>query len=289
MDKKLILEKAYENIISGIINALLPIIIPSAYSYLTKTPLKTIYELPFYIYLLLFVPLLFWIIRILIKAKMEECVEYYLPDYTTKYINYGHIVYKDIYWIIQIPKEYHGKSISIVKNHLNVSEEPKCNKCKTKLEFTKHDMWYTWKCVNCNFVKRTLIAPDRLYSRVEKKFERWLEIKEEEKKKFINILYIINTNFKTSYGEYELKLLQKLKDNILLNKELVNEIDKKNKDEIKSLFQKYYNKELKNKTKSNENFYNDIENNIELKNFLEEFLIDDIYEELKFVNLINHN
>lgn len=64
---------------------------------------------------------------------------------------------------------------------------------------------------------------------------------------------------------------------------------KKNKDEIKSLFQKYYNKELKNKTKSNENFYNDIENNIELKNFLEEFLIDDIYEELKFVNLINHN
>lgn len=83
--------------------------------------------------------------------------------------------------------------------------------------------------------------------------------------------------------------MQKLKDNILLNKELVNEIDKKNKDEIKSLFQKYYNKELKNKTKSNENFYNDIENNIELKNFLEEFLIDDIYEELKFVNLINHN
>lgn len=83
MDKKLILEKAYENIISGIINALLPIIIPSAYSYLTKTPLKTIYELPFYIYLLLFVPLLFWIIRILIKAKMEEGVEYYLPDYTT--------------------------------------------------------------------------------------------------------------------------------------------------------------------------------------------------------------
>lgn len=69
----------------------------------------------------------------------------------------------------------------------------------------------------------------------------------------------------------------------------MNEIDKKNKDEIKSLFQKYYNKELKNKTKSNENFYNDIENNIELKNFLEEFLIDDIYEELKFVNLINHN
>lgn len=288
MDKKLILEKAYENIISGIINALLPIIIPSTYSYLTKTPLRTIYELPFYIYLLLFVPLLFWIIRILIKAKMEEGVEYYLPDYTTKYINYGHIVYKDIYWIIQIPKEYYGKSISIVKNHLNVLEEPKCNNCKTKLEFTKHDMWYTWKCVNCNFVKRTLIAPDRLYSRVEKKFERWLEIKEEEKKKFINILYIINTNFETSYGEHELKLLQKLKDNILLNKELVNEIDK-NKDEIKPLFQKYYNKELKNKTKFNKNFYNDIENNIELKNFLEEFLIDDIYEELKFVNLINHN
>lgn len=289
MDKKLILEKAYENIISGIINALLPIIIPSVYSYITKTPLKTIYELPFYIYLLLFVPLLFWIIRILIKAKMEEGVEHYLPNYMTEYINCGHLVYKDIYWIIQIPKEYRGKPISIVKNHLNVSEEPKCNECGTKLEFTKHDMWYTWKCVNCNFVKRTLIAPDRLYSRVEKKYERWLEIKEEEKKKIKNIFYIINTNFETSYGEHELKLLRKLKDNILQNKELVNEIDKKNKDDIKPLFQKYYNKELRNKTKFNEKFYNDIENNIELKNFLEEFLIDDIYEELKFVNLINHD
>ena len=70
MDRKLIIEKAYENIISGIINAILPIVIPSIYSYITKTPLKTIYELPFYIYILLFVPLLFWIIRILIKAKI---------------------------------------------------------------------------------------------------------------------------------------------------------------------------------------------------------------------------
>ena len=48
MDRKLIIEKTYENIISGIINAILPIVIPSIYSYITKTPLKTIYELPFY-------------------------------------------------------------------------------------------------------------------------------------------------------------------------------------------------------------------------------------------------
>ena len=150
-------------------------------------------------------------------------------------------------------------------------------------------MWYTWKCVNCDFVKRTLISPDRLYSRVEKKYERWLELKEEEKKKMINLIHIINTKFETSYGKYELKLLQKLKDNLLQNKELVNEIDNKNKDEIKPLFQKYYNKELKNKTKFNANFYTDIENNIEVKNILEEFLIDDIYEELEFVNLINHD
>ena len=289
MDKRLIIEKAYENIISGIINLLLPIVIPSIYSYVTNTPLKTIYELPFYIYLLLFVPLIFWIIRILIKAKMEEGVEYYLPDYMTKYINCGHIVYKDIYWTIQIPRDYRGKSISIIKNHLNVSDEPKCNNCGTKLEFTKHDMWYTWNCVNCDFVKRTLISPDRLYSRVEKKYERWLELKEEEKKKMIKLIHIINTKFETSYGKYELKLLQKLKDNLLQNKELVNKIENKNKDEIKPLFQKYYNKELKNKTKFNENFYTEIENNIEVKNILEEFLIDDIYEELEFVNLINHD
>ncbi len=289
MDKKLIIEKAYENIISGIINAILPIVIPSIYSYITNTPLKAIYELPFYIYILLFVPLIFWIIRILIKAKMEEGIGDYYQDYNTEYDNCGHVIYKDIYWIIQIPQNHRKKSISLVKNQLNVSEEPKCNKCGTKLEFTKHDMWYTWKCVNCDFVKRTLISPDRLYSRVEKKYERWLELKEEEKKKMIKLIHIINTKFGTSYGKYELKLLQKLKDNLLQNKELVNKIENKNKDEIKPLFQKYYNKELRNKTKFNENFYTEIENNIEVKNILEEFLIDDIYEELEFVNLINHD
>ena len=105
----------------------------------------------------------------------------------------------------------------------------------------------------------------------------------------IKLIHIINTKFGTSYGKYELKLLQKLKDNLLQNKELVNKIENKNKDEIKSLFQKYYNKELRNKTKFNENFYTEIENNIEVKNILEEFLIDDIYEELEFVNLINHD
>lgn len=289
MDKKLILEKAYENIISGIITVLFPIIIHSIHSYIIKTPLKTIYELPFYIYILLFAPLLLWIIRILIKAKMEEGVNHSLSIYVIDYINYGHIIYEDIYWIIQIPKKYYGKPISIVKNHLNVSKEPKCNYCGTKLEFTKHDMWYTWKCINCNFVKRTLIAPDRLYSRAEKKFERYLEIEEEKKKKSTHLLHIINTNFETSYGENELKLLKKLKDNILLNDELFDEIKKQNKSEIKPLFQKYYNKELKNKTKFNEKFYNDIINNIELKNILEDFLIDEIYTESNFINLIKDN
>ena len=37
-----------------------------------------------------------WIIRILIKAKMEEGVEHYLPNYMTKYIAVDNILYKKI-------------------------------------------------------------------------------------------------------------------------------------------------------------------------------------------------
>ena len=290
MDKKSVVEKAFENIIYGIISAILPIIIPSIYSYITKTPLKTINELPRYIYGLLFIPFIFWIIRIFVKAKMEEGIEPYISSrMMTEYIDSDYLVYKDIYWLIQIPKKYHRRSVSNIKNNINVLIKPKCNNCGTKLELMKHDMWYTWKCVNCNFVKRTLISPDRLYSRVEKKYERWLDLKKEEKKKILKALHIININFKTSYGKKELELLQELIDNLLLNNELFSEIEKQNKDEIKPLFQKYFNKELKNKTNRNKNFYEDIDNDTELKKFLEEFLIDEIYEEHKIVSLINKN
>lgn len=289
MDIKLISKKAYENIISGIISVFSPIIIINLYKYITKIPLKTIYNLPFYIYLLLFLPLSFWIIRIIIKAKMEEGVHHYIPNYIIKYKDCGYLVYKGIYWIIQIPEEYYYESIPFVKNHLNVSKEPRCNKCGTKLEFTKHDLWYTWKCVNCNFIERTFIAPDRLRSRVKKKYERLLEIKDNENKRIRDIINYINTNFKTSYGNHEIELLQKLKYDLMQNRDLLNEIRKQNKDEIKPLFQKYYHKRLKNKTSFNKNFYNDIDSNFELKNFLEEFLIDAIYKELEYMNLIKKN
>ena len=100
---------------------------------------------------------------------MEEGVEYYLPNNVHDYIDCGYVKYKDIKWIIQIPKEYCEETTPIIKKHLHTAEEPKCYKCGTKLEFTKHNLWYTWKCVNCNFVKRTFISPDRLKSRTKKK------------------------------------------------------------------------------------------------------------------------
>lgn len=286
MDRKLIIEKTYENIISGIINAILPIVIPSIYSYITKTPLKTIYELPFYIYILLFVPLLFWIIRILIKAKMEEGVEHYLPNYMTKYIAVDNILYKKILWIVEIPDKYERCDIPVIKNHFKVSSKPKCSNCGTELEFTKHDMWYTWKCINCNFVKRTWISKDRLISRAEKKFKRKLELKDEELTRISKFIDMINFQFGTYYREYEIDLIQQMMIN-LMKKNLIDEIDKRTKDEFKPVFQKYYNKELRNKTNSNETFYNDINNNIEMKNLLEDFLIDELYEKYEFIKLLN--
>lgn len=286
MDKKLIMEKIWDYIISGIISTSFPIILPLIYAYITKTPVKTMLELPIYIYIILFIPLIVWIIRILIKAKMEEGVEYYLPNYMTEYIAFNNIEYKELCWIVEIPKKYEGYDISVIKNHFRVSYNPLCNTCGTELEFTKNDMWYTWNCINCNFVKRTWISKDRLVSRAEKKFKRKLELKEEELNRISKFIYAINNQFGTNYGEYELELIQQMIIN-LMDKDLIDAIGKRNKDEIRPIFQKYYNKELKNRNKFNKNFYNDIDNNIELKNLLEDFLIDELYEKYELIKLLN--
>ena len=97
---------------------------------------------------------------------------------------------------------------------------------------------------------------------------------------------MINFQFGTYYGEYEIDLIQQMMMG-LINKDLIDEIDNRTKDEFKPLFEKYYNKELRNRTESNENFFNDITNNIELKNLLEDFLIDDMYEKYEFIKLLN--
>ena len=73
----------------------------------------------------------------------------------------------------------------------------------------------------------------------------------------------------------------------MFNTELFNEIGKQNKDEIKPLFQKYYNNELKNKTMKNKKFYEDICNNSELKRIIEDFLIYEIYKQHDFIILIS--
>ena len=283
MDRRLIIEKILDHIISGIISTLFPIILPLIYSYMTKTPVKTMLELPIYIYVILFIPLIFWIIRILIKAKMEEGVKYYLPDYMTEYVAISTVDYKEICWIVEIPKKFEGYNISIIKNHFRVSPRPKCRNCGTELEY---GIFHIWKCVNCNSIKLTLRSKDRLISRAEKIFKRKLEHKEEELIRISEFIDMINFQFGTYYGEYEIDLIQQMMMG-LINKDLIDEIDNRTKDEFKPLFEKYYNKELRNRTESNENFFNDITNNIELRNLLEDFLIDDMYEKYEFIKLLN--
>lgn len=283
MDRKLIVEKIVDYTIPGIISTAFPIILPLIYSYMTKTPLKTMLELPIYIYVILFIPLILWIIYILIKAKMEESIEYYLPNYMVEYISFDTIEYKKIIWIIEIPKKYKEYDISVIKDHFRVSSRQKCKICGTELEY---GIFHIWKCVNCNSIKLTLRSKDRLISRAEKIFKRKLEHKEEELIRISEFIDMINFQFGTYYGEYEIDLIQQLMMG-LINKDLIDEIDNRTKDEFKPLFEKYYNKELRNRTESNENFFNDITNNIELRNLLEDLLIDDMYEKYEFIKLLN--
>ena len=86
----------------------------------------------------------------------------------------------DMKWDVEIPEEK-SRSLINIYNFFDIPENPKCEKCDTKLEYHDNILWYTYSCFNCSFKKRTWINLERLTDRVNEDFK--VEIKNRIKRK----------------------------------------------------------------------------------------------------------
>lgn len=168
------------NILTAIVT-FITIIKPLLLSYITGNSIFYLLKsTPSYLYVLLILAIIGIGIIKLIKSKMNEGVSVY-GVYGGDYILKWQYDYQGLKWDIEVLSEYYNSPLYDIIGNFDVVETPRCPKCGTKLEFAKHELWYTWNCADCSFKYHTLNSPQKLVNRVENSFERQLE-KEIERK-----------------------------------------------------------------------------------------------------------
>ena len=157
-DKKIIINMIVNNIIGEIISLLFGLIpFFSAYYQSNVTNLTFLYYLkitPWYVYVICSIPIILMVIIVLIKSKMEEGVSL-VGTSGGNFIPKWRYNYDGLCWDIQVLSRYYDSPLYVIINHFKVARTPRCPNCGTKLEFVKHELWYTWNCADCTFKYRT--------------------------------------------------------------------------------------------------------------------------------------
>ena len=196
-----IIENILNSTITGIIQFFLPAIVTFIYSTIIGWTYKisivsVMCNIPPYVFIILFLPFCYWAIRKYIKRKMNEGIR--LTGYST-YKNYepvDMIEYNQLLWEILVKSrtlrntQLYGDLDDIatfqeLTNKLRVSSIPRCSRCGAELYFTRHDLWYTYDCVNpeCGFVKRTWKSRDKMRDIAKKQYKFNLETEFYERNK----------------------------------------------------------------------------------------------------------
>lgn len=139
--------------------------------------LTLIYSIPPLIWQILTLIFVVWIITISIRRHMSY---YSLPFGFIPmggWEDIGTYQYDGVIWRLRIPME---RPFGNKEPHINIDPHPRCPKCETKLENIDKYYWYSWKCVRCNFKKRTWNTFRKDAERVEKLVEREIEIEKEK-------------------------------------------------------------------------------------------------------------
>lgn len=104
--------------------------------------------------------------------------------------------------------------------------------------------------------------------------------------KLSKILQALNDAFGTDFTDDDKVFLGRVKDNLLENKELLEKMEHNSKENVKAIFDKYFNQEMTDLLNSNMNFYKRIVDNDKLKTKLKTALFDLMYYEFnKLKNL----
>ncbi|MCL5408744.1 MAG: hypothetical protein M1135_01795 [Candidatus Omnitrophica bacterium] len=93
------------------------------------------------------------------------------------------------------------------------------------------------------------------------------------------ILKDLNDAFGTDFTDDDKVFLSRVKDNLLGNKDLVNRMESNSKENVKAIFDKYFNQEMTKLLNSNMKFYKRLVDNEKLKTRLKSALFDLLYLE----------
>jgi type I restriction enzyme, R subunit len=97
--------------------------------------------------------------------------------------------------------------------------------------------------------------------------------------KLSKILQLLNDAFGTDFTDDDKVFLGRVKDNLLENKDLLNKMEHNSKENVKAVFDKYFNKEMTGLLNSNMKFYKRLVDNEKLKSKLKTALFDLMYYE----------
>jgi type I restriction enzyme R subunit len=93
------------------------------------------------------------------------------------------------------------------------------------------------------------------------------------------IIKDLNEAFGTNFTDDDKIFLGRVKDNLLENKELLNKMEHNSKENVKAVFDKYFNQEMDKILNNNMNFYKRIVDNEKLRKRLKEDIFDLLYLE----------
>ena len=95
------------------------------------------------------------------------------------------------------------------------------------------------------------------------------------------IIKDLNDAFNTDFTNDDKVFLERVKDNLLDNQELIEKMEHNSKENVEVIFDKYFNREMTGLLQSNMGFYKRVVDNDELREKLRYALFDLIYEDFR--------
>ncbi len=105
------------------------------------------------------------------------------------------------------------------------------------------------------------------------------EYRPDEKSRLSQIIEDMNEAFGTEFSDDDKVFLERVKDNLLSNDELINKMEHNSIENVKAVFDKYFNQEMTELLKSNMNFYKRVVDNEKLRDKLKAELFKLLYVE----------
>jgi type I restriction enzyme R subunit len=105
------------------------------------------------------------------------------------------------------------------------------------------------------------------------------KLSEEIKEKLSRIIKELNEAFGTDFNDDDRVFLSRIKDNLLENKDLQNKLEHNSRENVKIVFDKFFNEEMTKLLNSNMKFYKRLVDNEKLKEKLKSALFDVVYTE----------